>query len=241
MPATQAITNWRTEVQKYIKIPDTQLTKLDDAVRDTVRDFCRNTAIWRYDLDRISTVALTREYPITTLPAEGGANEFVSIVSAKYKEDGMDDDQFFTLDMRQGDRQEKLTRDAAYTFETAPNPDTILVDDYDENFLLYPIPENASTDGLLVRITVMPTVDGADVPLFIYNKYKKEIAWGAAAHLYNQPNQPWSNKKMWNQHWLQYTSERDEAAYQVWAGRTNRTLQVRPRFWGDSRSQDWIF
>ena len=197
--------------------------------------------LWQYDLDRISTVALQRAYPIAELPAEGGANTFVSIINARYKEDGMDDDQFFFLRMEQEQRRERESNDAAQPFETAPNPSEIFVDSYEENFLLYPIPENASTDGLLVRITVMPTVDTTDIPLFIWEQYQRTIAIGAASKLMGQTNRPWSNKKMSQVYWVEYLAQRDQASYQQWAGRTNRKLTVRPRHWGGSRSQDWIF
>lgn len=241
MPVTKAILDWRTDVQKYVKIPDSLLSLIDDEVRETVRDFCENTQLWQYDLDRISTVALQREYAIATLPAEGGANEFVSIVHAKYKEDGQDDDQFFPLRMGTLIREEKIRGDASWQFQTANNPFMILVDSYEENFILHPIPDVLSTEGLLVRITVKPTNETTEVPLFIWDSYKRTISLGAASRLMGQGNKPWSNQTMSRSYDSQYQSDRNDASYDQWSGRTNRTLQVRPRFWGHSRSQDWIF
>lgn len=57
---------------------------------------------------------------------------------------------------------------------------------------LYPLPEEAITNGLTVRFSVRPTLTSADVPDVLL-RYEHVVAAGAVARLQSMTGQPWSD------------------------------------------------
>ncbi len=236
--ASKDIVDWRPDVRKYIKMPNANESLIDDEVRQACRDFLRETALWKYNLDRISVVADQAEYDFTDIDTDG-INVFSALATAKYKEDGQDDDQFYDLTLETRETINKKYLDA-WEFETNETPSDIYVTK-EKKFRLYPIPTLASDEGLLLHVIVKPSNDATKVPLFVWEDHMRTISIGAASMLMGQTNRPWSDKKLSDRYWVQYTAKRDEAAFTKWDGRTKKSLRVNPRFWASSRNRTWRF
>lgn len=236
--ASRDIVDWRPDVRKYIKMPTANESLIDDEVRETCRDFLRETALWKYDLARISVVADQAEYDFTPINADG-VNVFSALATAKYKLDGEDDDQFYDLELETRESMQKKYLDA-WQFEENVSSSNIYVTK-EKKFRLYPIPTVLSTEGLLLHVIVKPSNDATAVPLFVWEDHKRTISIGAASMLMGQTNRPWSDKKLSDRYWVQYTAKRDEAAFTKWDGRTKKALHVRPRIWSSSRNRTWRF
>lgn len=229
--ATKSISAWRTEVEYYVKGPDSAL--VDWAVLEALRDFCYHTGLWRYTLTRISTVADTAEYAFTALETDG-KNVLDAIVWAKYKATGEDDDQFFDLHLYEFDHEE-LLRNGSWEFHESTSPSGIMITPA-KLFRLYPIPTVASTSGLYIKVQVKPATDATTVPLFLFDDYHKGITHGAVSNLQNMTNKPWTEKDHAKDNWNQYRAVRENAKSDRQHGRSTRSLAVRPRFWAGSRS-----
>jgi hypothetical protein len=92
------ISDWNTEVAKYVKFSSSYATLVTAEVLETLRDFCRDTGIWKEPIADISVVADTATYSLNLPTGNGDSPELAWIDSVKYKENGMDDDQYWTLD-----------------------------------------------------------------------------------------------------------------------------------------------
>jgi hypothetical protein len=232
--ATKNFSDWRTEVAKYVKFQSTYNDTVDSEVKETIRDFCRDTGVWKKTLQRISTVADQATYTLT-IPDTDGAAEVCYIDNVKYKEDGADDDQFRNLEPFT-EEETDLYENGSWSFHESPDPYKFF-SNASKQLLLYPIPTVASTSGLLVRVVVRPTDAATSVIDHIYIDYKKAIAVGCAAGLMNMPNKPWSNAEMGQFYQEQYLARRDEAYQNVKSGYTKAKQQVVIPWCGGSRSQ----
>jgi hypothetical protein len=241
------ISNWRTEVGYYVKGPGDTLT--DWAVVEALRDFCKHTGLWRYKLDAINLVADDSTYDFAAI-TEDGENELDSIVWAKCKEaaaDGSeaDDDQYFDLDIIEGDWEEKLNY-AAWSYAESTVPRAIMIDhstggadgsreESEKIFRLYPIPTADSTDGLLIKVQVKPAIGATTVPGILWHDYHKTVTHAAVSILQNMSNRPWSNKEHAKDNWNQYRAGRNNASSDRRYGRSTRSLKVVPRHFAGSR------
>ena len=244
--ASKNIADWQADVLKYVKISGSDtLDIIDGECLETLRDFCRYTALWRITLDPISSVSLQGDYVFGTdwnTPAGEGDNVPYSLQWAKYKEDGEDDDQYFKLEMIDEDTENDILDYSAWEFDTAPNPDSIYMDP-DNTLHLHPIPEDASTDGLLLRVIVQPTPEADKVPKFIWDDYKRIVTYGTVSRLLRLTNKPWSNAELADYFMNKYQKRRNNLKYDRKTGKTARKMRVRAtRSWfGGSRSSDWVY
>jgi hypothetical protein len=225
------ISTWRDEVAYYVKGPSDEL--VDWATLEALRVFCSHTGIWRYKLARISIVADESLYSFTAVITDG-KNILDAILWAKYKQDGDEDDQFVNLELMEFDSEE-LRRRAAWEFEESTTPFGIMVTD-DKKFRLYPIPTEASEEGLYIKVQVKPAKDCTKVPDRIYDDYHKGVTHAAVSILQNMTNQPWSDKEHAKDNWNQYKAIRNNAKADIQYGRSARVLRVKPRYWCGSRS-----
>lgn len=234
--ASKNFSDWRTEVGKYVQFASTYNDLVDSEVKEVVRDFCRDTGIWKITLSRITTVADQATYTLT-VPTTDGKSEICYIDNVKYKEDGSDDDQFRNLDPFTREERDDH-ENGAWAFHTASEPYKFY-SNVEKELILYPIPENASTSGLLVRVVVRPMDDATKCPDFIYIEHKKSIAIGTAGAMCNMPNKPWSDATLGAALWDQYLNRRDEAHQMVKMGYTKKRQQPKFPWMGGSRSESW--
>ena len=233
--ATKLFSDWRTEVAKYVKFQSTYNDTVDAEVKEIIRDFCRDTGVWKITLARISTVADTSTYTLV-IPTTDGITETCYIDNVKYKEDGADDDQFRNLTPFTQEEAD-LYENGSWAFHEAPDPYKFH-SNISKQLILYPIPTVASDEGLLVRVVVRPTDAATTCKDVIYIEYKQAIAIGAAANIMNMPNKPWSNAEMAIFYKAQYLARRDEAYQKVKSGYTKSKQQVVMPWGGGSRSRN---
>ena len=229
--ASESIATWQTEVAYHVKGPDSDL--VDWAVVEALRDFCYHTGLWRYTLTPIDIVADEAEYSFVDIDTDG-VNVLDSIIWAKYKQDGQDDDQFVDLELMEFDNEE-LNRRGAWEFEESTTPFGIMVNQV-KDFRLYPIPTEESEGGLYIKVQVKPATTATKVPSFFYDDYHKGITHGAVSILQNMTNKAWTSKEHAKDNWNQYTKVRENAKADRQHGRGARVLRVKPRFWSGSRS-----
>lgn len=224
--ASKNFSDWETPVGYYIKGANTS-NDIVPAVRSVIRDFCEWTLLWTYPIQAVSTVIDQAEYSFTDLETDG-KNVVVSIMSAKYKENGAANSQFYDLGVAEYDQFEE-THAASWVYETAPLPRKVMFNHLENKFRLYPIPSVASTGGFIARVAVKPDTTATKCPDFFYNDYQEAITRGVSAYLMGQTNKPWANKQMSKIYWAEYIDKRYNASFDKKHGRTNRRIHVRPR------------
>jgi hypothetical protein len=237
---TVTISNWNTEVAKYVKFSSSYATLVTAEVLETLRDFCRDTGIWKETLTDVSVVADTANYELTVPTTHGDSSEIKRFDSVKYKENGADDDQYRTLPAFTEDDKDRYEQ-GGWEYHTGSQPEKYFgkltgSSNSVKTLCLYPIPTAASTDGLRIKVACQPSDASTTVPQWIWDDYMRCIAIGTAGNLMNMPNKPWSNAEMSNYYRDQYQARRDEAYQDVKLGLTKeRKQQVRMPYTGGSR------
>lgn len=238
---TKDITDWGPEVLKYVKNvdKDADVNLLDDEIKETLRDFCEHTGLWTKELPRIDVVADQRDY-VLTVPTDEGTNEIVLIERILYKEEGQDDEQFRKLfPVVEWERDRKWTEYGNWTFRTGEPTGYFM--NYQKTLSLNPIPINDSDEGLLVRLQLKPADDADEVPFFIWEDYKKAIAWGSAGRIMSMTNKRWSNPALGDAYWAKYLDRRGNAYEKKQTGFTSEKSRVEIPWFGGSRDDGWVF
>ncbi len=215
-------TDWKPEI-----LPDIPIVSdpaLIVGVRNAARTFCEKTHLWTYKLDRIDIVADQPEYALIIPPALNA--ELVAVENVKYKQDGFADDQFVFLDPL-SERQQDLEDYANWPYRTAPQPRFFLVDIPSGQMRLVEIPTEASTQGLLVKVSLRPTLTATTVPDWIREEYKDTIAYGALADLFLRPGATWAAPQTAALFEEKFASGIGQGNYDQYTGHTNRKMRAR--------------
>lgn len=229
---TVAFSAWNPDIKPFF--PGIPSAAIDKAILDASIEFCEDTHVWMGALDRISIVADQKNYTLSVPTGEGDAHIHF-IENVKYKEDGEDDDQFYNLVPiveRRADRQWQSYSNWKFTDSTAPiafyfDPNTVTLS-------LYPIPNKASSSGLLVRVAYTPANDATALPDFLYDNYRKAIQFGAMAQLYSQTAMPWALPQAAGEYMARFEEAKAAAKLTVMTGGTSAPLTI--AFMGD----DWL-
>ena len=200
---------------------------IEKAVRKACIDFCEQTLLWTYTLDRITVAANTQSYTLTIPEAQYG--EIISVDDVKYKQDGLDDDQFVTL-APISKNQKDLHDTGSWSFRTSATPSGYWIDK-DKDILLYNIPTEASTEGLLVRCNMRPTKTCTTVEDFLYNDHFETIGAGAKGKLFGHKGQSWYDPNLAGTFGSIFRIDINEAKKVKIIGYTKRPLKVRMREW----------
>ena len=218
--ATKALTEWWAEVSPdVIGVP---MPAVENAVRNACIEFCKVTLLWTYTLARINVTA-TQTYTLTIPAAQYG--EIISVDDVKYKQNGLDDDQFVTLDPV-SENQEDLHRSGSWKFLTSTTPSGYWLDK-DKTLYLDPTPTEASTSGLLVRVNLRPTRACSVVQEFIYNDHFGTIGNGAKADLFARKAMPWYDPNLALAHKEIFENAIDEAKWTKITAYTKRASRAR--------------
>ena len=111
-----ALSAWEPEILP--DITNVPRPALENAVRNACIEFCERTHLWTEDLDRITVAADTREYALT----EPSGATIILVDDVKYKQDGLDDDQFVTLDpVSENQKNRKDSGSWKYRESTSPS------------------------------------------------------------------------------------------------------------------------
>jgi hypothetical protein len=220
-----ALTAWAPEIDPDIPgLPEPALRR---AVRNAAIEFCQETLLWTLALDRISIVANDKDYTLTVPVAQYG--QIVLVDDVKYKANGADDDQFRTLDPI-SKISENLNTEGSWQYYEATEPSHFYIEeDANTTLLLYPIPTVASVSGLLVTLTLKPTLAAEVVPDFLYNQHFQTIATGAKSYLFKVKGMPWYDPKEAQRCIFEFRRATNSAKWRKITGATKRPLTVRLR------------
>lgn len=224
------LTAWASEI--YVDIVGVPVDALKIAVRKACIQFCEKTLLWTYTLDPITIEEDTADYTLT-IPAALYA-EIICTDNVKYKSDGEDDDQYRRLppiSEALSDLGLDVGASDAWKYETASEPTYHWMDLVDKQLHVWPIPEDESEDGLLVKLCLKPNSTTDTVADFLRRDFTDEIQQGALAYLYGRKNTPWydPNEQQRQQVFFEYGC--NKAKTKVLSGATQRPLQVQMREW----------
>jgi hypothetical protein len=238
------------EVDHYLKGADrtANLALINDNILKVLRDFCKETWIWREVLPKISVVDATDSYTLSPGVTNSDGPEVWMVDWVKYKEDGNDDDQFAFLQAWNIEVMEVATGtgiSASFVESSADAPQVFYVDP-DDSLIIKPIPNStaAGTENMQVKCILDPALTATTAPTFIYNDFQEIIAKGVAGRMCKMPGEKWYNYGLGKALWHEYLVARnDEARAQRWEGKNRTQMTVRPSkaFTGGQRSQNWIF
>ncbi len=134
-------------------------------LRNAARDFCSGTKVWKVKLDPTITQANQTDYDFEITNDQ----EVVKIERAKL------DGQWLYL----------MNQDEPWRGSRG------IQGINGESFRLYPQP--SANLSLVITAVLQPSLTARGVEDFIYDKYAREIAYGAKASLFMKPNQEWTN------------------------------------------------
>lgn len=226
---TVQFSQWDSDLRPFVVGAPT--SAVNQAVLDAAIEFCIETHVWVDSLDRIDVVADKNDYALT-IPSSAGDAQILAIENVKYKQNGLDDDQFYDLGPiveRQQDRQQVPGN---WKFTESTTPSGYYYNSNTRTLFLYAIPTEASSSGLLVRVIYIPTNDATTLPDFLYDDYRLAIKHGALWILLNQVTMPWANPQAAVEHMLEFEKAKAEAKLKVMTGATSVPLTV--SFMGDS-------
>jgi hypothetical protein len=219
--ATKALSEWMPDVVS--DVPGVTLPALEHSVRNACIKFCEDTLLWTYELTRISIVASQQSYTLTA-PSD---SVIISADDVKYKQDGLSDDQFVTLDPI-SENQEDLINFGSWKFKTAPTP-TYYYLDKDKKLYLIDTPSVKSDAGLLVRVNLKPDRACSSVQQFLYDDHFETIGYGARADLLSRRAQPWYDPNLALTFNGLFRNAIDDAKLLKQTGYTKRPMMVRMR------------
>ncbi len=223
--ATDEALDWLNSIAPAV--PDAPVPAIEQAVRDAAIEFCEKTLLWTYDLTRISIVADTQEYDLTD--PVGTFASIIGIESVRYKQDGEDDDQFVFLKATSFDQEDTLNSGSwRYQEATVPNEYYVSYADSSSNAVigLKPIPTEASTSGLLVRVALQPDRDSDNFPHFLYQFFYQAIVDGAKAYLFNYDGQPWADRANYSKYRFAFEYAYNNAKKKKITGPTKRPMRL---------------
>ena len=232
--AGTALTSFTTEVSYYVKGAEKSenTTFISDQILKTVRDFCRETWIYRETLTAIDVVDGDDDYTLTPPVTNCDVPEIHMVDWVKFKEDGADDDQYSFVQPWNLESEEVAGStgiSAGYVFTEADSPQVFYMDP-DDTLWLKPIPnENAAgTGNLLVKLILIPDLTATTVPTHIYSDWLETIAIGVAARTMAMAGKKWYNPSLANFYKQEYLRARnDETRAQRWGGKTRTQLSVK--------------
>jgi len=198
-------------------------SKVEHAIVIAVRRLCFKTLCWFKTLDKISIVAGTQGYALSSTDGD-----IISVNTVKYKQDGLDDDRF-----TQVSPTTEIYKDTnslgGWNFVTGQIPNEYYISNGGTQINLLPIPTVASDEGLLVKVYIRPLLTATAIEDFIYNKYRDVIVNGAISKLLKENGTPWTNIEVGLLKEREFRSQCDDIIGENTKGYTNRPLSVRFR------------
>lgn len=184
-------------------VPGCPEVVIDQHLLDAAADFCERSEVWKYNLDRDSTIAGLSEY---TLDPPSGA--LIENVVALYLDGAL------------------LKRVSDLDFKDYPDrgnakPTCFSVYE-DQQVRFYPTPDKAySFTGVCV---LKPSLSATGVEDFIFETHRKTIACGAVASLAVIPGKEWSNPELSAYYTAKFHKAMDDAK-----GRDTRRANFRAK------------
>lgn len=151
-----------------------------EAVRDAAIRLCDKSKIWRQTLDSLNSVVGIPDYKLD-LPSD---SEIILIRWVKYNGTTILPKTEDELDSENKNFRVDNWRDAT------GEPYHYFLDEQD-NIYLYPIPDTAIANSIIVGVTLKPKIDSFEGPDYLYYKWRNVIACGAKAKLMSMRTRSW--------------------------------------------------
>lgn len=165
-----ALTALRPKVQPHVL--GCPLPMIDDAILQTVIEFCNRSRAYRFTPAQITVVASTADYTVSDLPAN---TAIAWLLAAELDEVPIDTPDPGSIPV---------------LWETEEGSPTAAVVVSDTEVGLRTVPDEAGT--LDLRLALRPSASATAYPDEFHNLYQDQIAAGALAKLYAQPRKAWS-------------------------------------------------
>ena len=207
------------------------------ATRDALGEFCEISTIWREETERVSTVADTVAYTLRV----PDWSAIVDVLELEY------DDLILTpatekeLDVIYGIGSDLkgnqwmwgvVTGVQGWRALTATSPEYFYLLPT-RQIRLVPIPTTALTNGLTPRVVVLkPSYKAMEVPEFLFEHYRDDIALGAKARLLKQSNVPWSNPRIGEEYYQQFVQKAAQAKMRADSSNLMRNVVVGSTLFG---------
>ena len=219
---TTSLFEWNPEVMPTIA--NVPAPTLYVAVRNACIRFCEKTHLWTNTLDDFDVDADTADYTLTIPEALYAELIGLPKYAVKYKEDGEEDDQFNDLTLTSETDLEALS--SAWKSATSDIPNKYWMDNIDKQLHLYPIPEDASTEGLRVKVLLKPNRTCTTVPDFLYLDHSDIITHGVLSDLFKRTAMPWYNEEAYKSHEFMFLNGCSNQKMKEFTGPTNKVTSV---------------
>jgi len=247
--AGTALTAFAGEIANYVKGASkaTNATFITAQTLRTVRDFCKETWMYRETLADINVVENDDDYTLTAITTNCDSPVIHAIEWVKFKEDGAADSTFTFLEPWNLETEERKggAATSAYMEQTADRPEVYWMEPNDELFIK-PIPNStaAGTGNMRVKAIQCPDLDATTVPTFLYDDWVECIAQGVAGRVLQMASYKWYNPQLAEYYQTMYKQTRnEEARRQRWDGRVRQDGKIKfhRAFTGGHRQRNWIF
>jgi hypothetical protein len=165
-----ALTALRPKVQPHVM--GCPLPMIDDAILQTVIEFCNRSRAYRFTPGQITVVASTADYTVSDLPA---TTAIAWLLAAELDEVPIDTPDSGSIPV---------------LWETETGSPSAVVVVSDTQVGLRTVPDAAGT--LDLRLALRPSQSATTYPDEFHNLYQDQIAAGVLAKLYAQPRKDWS-------------------------------------------------
>lgn len=201
------------------ELPGCTTTMVNLHLRETARDFCRRTSVWRETLAAIDLVASQATYNMV-VPTN---SEVVRVTSITVN------DELLWVDKEAPDSS-ATNSDQLPKYRRDEPPFTLSADMATLTLATDEIPTAAVTGGLVVIAALKPTAFTAVLPDFLLVQYSEAIRHGTLSRLMRMGKKPWGDRPLAADYESRWNSALNFAAYQGQVGNNKKPLRVRK--WG---------
>lgn len=225
------LTAWEPEILS--QIPALPAPGFLFAMRHSVQRYLEETQMWKEKLDRISVVALDKDYTLALPAALAISNMISDVDTVWFKEDGAADDQFKIIEPISKSEKD-LEGCVGWEFQTGDVPTGYYVTEEEPDLLnVWPIPENSSVLGLLVRVAVKTKMTITTVEDWLYNGrvHRKGITNAALSWLFANAGMPWFDAGKFSFYEGEFKNEVGNAMMKAKHGLVKKDQTVKMRDW----------
>lgn len=197
-------------------LPDVQgcpISILNNALMNSIIDFCKGSQIWKEDLAPIDIVEDVAEYHIMT----GYGERVVTVDYATFNGAKLYKIASHDLDKYSNNWREESTKQPTYFMLVSP-----------EKIRLVGTPTESIPSGLVIYASLCPTRDATCVPDFLYEDWGPTIAHGALYRLHAMSNKTWANAGISGWHERKYRNGLSRARTQALKSLLNIDKQITP-------------
>lgn len=160
--------------------------QVDNALRLAAIDFLRSTQFWTHEPAAVSIVSTEPHYTIT-IPA---FSTIERILSARWR-DTVDTEATPLGGYSESEMEQR--HGGSWREDTGAPTEFIHDEQGPETIRLYPIPDDDFTSALLLKVSLVPSLDCQKLPGWVARRYHQAICALARANLMAIPEKEWTN------------------------------------------------